>query len=143
MELQENFAKRQLAFLVLSAGLLILLASWQFITEKRLVTTTAAPVLLTQVNGNLVAVDPEKSGQIEPDSSRAPELTPFFFERVPINRADHALLTTLPGVGSVMAERIIDYRKAHGPITSAEQLKNIQGIGPKRSTQLAGYITFE
>ena len=46
-----------------------------------------------------------------------------------INTADKALLATLPGIGDVLAERIIAYREENGPFQSISQLRNVDGIG--------------
>ena len=49
--------------------------------------------------------------------------------------------TRLPGVGPVTAQKIIDYRQAHGPFTSVEGLDAIPGIGPARIENLRGLVT--
>lgn len=48
---------------------------------------------------------------------------------VNINFADKNELETLPGVGPVTAEAIIQYRKEHGNFSSVEKLENVKGIG--------------
>lgn len=50
-------------------------------------------------------------------------------ELININTADSALLDTLPGVGSVIAGRIIEYRETNGPFTSIEEIQKVKGIG--------------
>ena len=62
-------------------------------------------------------------------------------EPVDLNRADLRTLMTLPGLGQVTAQRILDYRDANGPFTSATQLLNIDGIGQVRLEALLPYIT--
>ncbi len=49
-----------------------------------------------------------------------------------INTASALELEQLDGVGPVLARRIVDYREQHGPFSSADQLDNVSGIGPKR-----------
>lgn len=50
-------------------------------------------------------------------------------------------LETLPGVGPVTAQKIIDWRTAHGGFTSVSQLQQISGIGPARYAQLSPLVT--
>jgi competence protein ComEA len=49
---------------------------------------------------------------------------------VHINTADTYALQTLPGIGPVTAERIIEYRTSQGLFTRIEDLQNVEGIGP-------------
>jgi competence protein ComEA len=49
-------------------------------------------------------------------------------------------LQTIPGVGPVTAERIIQYREQNGPFRSVEDLDAVPGIGPKRLEQLRDLV---
>ncbi|MGN0537559.1 MAG: ComEA family DNA-binding protein [Acutalibacteraceae bacterium] len=50
--------------------------------------------------------------------------------QVNINTADaETLATYLKGIGTVLAQRIVDYRAEHGNFESIEDLKNVKGIG--------------
>lgn len=60
-----------------------------------------------------------------------------FAGKVNLNTATMEQLQLLPGVGPKMAERILSYRKQHGPFRSVEQLQDISGIGPKKFQKLA------
>jgi competence protein ComEA len=60
---------------------------------------------------------------------------------VPLNTADLATLDTLPGVGPVLAQRILDWRAAHGRFTSVDELGEVSGIGEKLLAQLSPLVT--
>jgi competence protein ComEA len=61
--------------------------------------------------------------------------------KIDINSADAQMLTDLPGIGPKTAERIHDYRKAHGPFKSVDDLLNIKGIGPKVLDKIRPFAT--
>ncbi len=53
-----------------------------------------------------------------------------------LNTATLEQLDGLPGVGPVTAQKILDYRQAHGAFSSVDELDAIPGIGPARLGQL-------
>jgi competence protein ComEA len=57
-----------------------------------------------------------------------------------LNTATAAELDALPGVGPVLAQRIVDHRD-QGPFTSVDQLDDVPGIGPARAAELAELVT--
>lgn len=60
--------------------------------------------------------------------------------RVDLNSASLTELDTLPGVGPVTAQRILDWRTQHGRFASVEQLREIEGIGPTRFSKLKDLV---
>jgi competence protein ComEA len=52
-------------------------------------------------------------------------------QKVNINTADTAGLTTLTGVGTQLAKRITEFRKQNGPFQKAEDIMQVKGIGIK------------
>ena len=73
--------------------------------------------------GDLGTVKPQPSGPIN------------------INTASALELEALPRIGSVIAQRIIDYRKKNGPFKTIAEIQNVSGIGPKTYEQLKDQIT--
>ena len=57
-----------------------------------------------------------------------------------LNAATVADLDALPGIGPVLAQRIVDHRAAHGPFTSVDQLDDVSGIGPAIFADLADRV---
>ena len=58
-----------------------------------------------------------------------------------INRATVTELDGLPGVGPVLAKRIIDYRGANGSFASVDELQKVSGIGPSKFNELRKFVT--
>jgi competence protein ComEA len=57
-----------------------------------------------------------------------------------LNSASVEQLDALPGVGPVTAQKIVDYREAHGAFGSVDDLDAIPGIGPARLEQLRDLV---
>jgi len=62
---------------------------------------------------------------------------------VSVNSASKAELMALPGVGEVMAERIILERQDNGAFTSVEDLERVRGIGPKRIEHIRPFVIID
>ncbi|WP_425412880.1 helix-hairpin-helix domain-containing protein [Micromonospora humi] len=60
---------------------------------------------------------------------------------VNLNTATLAQLDTLPGVGPVLAQRILDHREQHGGFRSVSDLRQVDGIGDARYEQLKDLVT--
>lgn len=58
-----------------------------------------------------------------------------------LNAATVTDLDTLPGVGPVLAQRIVDYRDANGGFASVEELRQVDGIGAARFEDLKDRVT--
>ena len=58
-----------------------------------------------------------------------------------LNTADLGALDGLPGVGPVLAARIVEWRRAHGRFTNVEELGEVSGIGERLLTQLRPLVT--
>ena len=60
---------------------------------------------------------------------------------IDVNRADSQELQMISGIGPSIAQRIIDYRNAHGSFTKIDDLMNVKGIGKARLEQIRQQIT--
>ena len=59
-----------------------------------------------------------------------------------MNAATARELDELPGIGPVLAERIIAWREENGPFTGPDDLMAVEGVGPATYEALAPYIRF-
>jgi competence protein ComEA len=68
-----------------------------------------------------------------PDTGAARTGAPGVRAAVPLdlNRADVAELDALPGIGPVLARRIVEFRREHGPFRRVEELRAVRGVGPR------------
>ena len=60
---------------------------------------------------------------------------------VNINTADADTLTALPGIGRVLAERILAYRQQNGSFRAVEEITKVEGIGEKKAEAILELIT--
>jgi len=59
---------------------------------------------------------------------------------VDLNRATISDLVQLPGVGEVIAKRIVDFREEHGPFKRVDDLMKVKGIGEKSLDKIRPYV---
>jgi competence protein ComEA len=61
--------------------------------------------------------------------------------KININTATVEELQKIPGIGAVLAQRIVDFRNENGPFELVTELTRVTGIGLDRLTQIMDYIT--
>ena len=64
-------------------------------------------------------------------------------QKININTADETALQLLPGVGPVLAQRIVDWRETNGYFTAAEDLLAVEGIGAAKLQDIRDFITIQ
>ena len=62
-------------------------------------------------------------------------------KKININQASAKDLANLPRIGSKVADRIVEYRQAHGAFARVEDLMEVKGIGEKLFTHLKPYLS--
>ena len=85
-----------------------------------------------QIAVGVPSAAPDVDGGAPPESSGG---------LVNLNTATVTELDGLPGIGPVLAQRIVDHRTSAGPFGSVEALDDVPGIGPSIAAELAGLVT--
>ena len=81
------------------------------------------------------APPPPTPGAAHPPTPGAQPSTP-----VDLNKATLADLESLPGVGPVLAQRILDWRTEHGRFTTVDELQEVTGVGEKKFESLKPHV---
>ena len=71
------------------------------------------------------------------------DISPSLPQKININTADEAALQTLPGIGPVLARRIVEWRESNGDFVIAEDLLAVEGIGLTKLDEIRDYITVQ
>jgi competence protein ComEA len=88
-----------------------------------------------------VTAPPGMPGQLSPAGSAGASSTGLPATPVNLNTATPEELETLPGVGPVLAQRIVEFRLSQGNFTSIEELRNVTGIGEQKYADLRDRVT--
>jgi competence protein ComEA len=74
-------------------------------------------------------------GEPSPIPSAASSTSPLDLNTATVDQLD-----TLPGVGPVLAARIIEWRLAHGRFASVDELREVSGVGERRFAELSPLV---
>ncbi len=83
----------------------------------------------------LVVGEPQPTAQLPQASGSSAASGPLDLNAATVNDLD-----ALPGIGPVLAQRVVDWRTAHGSFTSVDQLRQISGLGGKKFDALAPLV---
>ena len=93
-----------------------------------------------QTGGDLRVITKQQPA-VEASSSTEESTTAQPSAKLDLNTATVEELVTLPGIGEVLAERIVAYRELHGGFSSIDELSQVEGIGEKRVEAIQDYVT--
>lgn len=74
------------------------------------------------------------------ETSQAGPQEVLMAKSVDINHADREELEKLPGIGPVLAERIVEYRTSYGDFSDIEEIMEVNGIGEKTFAKIRDFI---
>lgn len=98
-----------------------------YIPNKNDKDTLESKIYVTSESGNNVIVEGESTSE-------------GANKKVNINTASQSELETLPGIGSSIATRIIEYRQQNGKFRQIEDLQNVKGIGDAKFLEIKEYV---
>lgn len=85
----------------------------------------------------------DKTDDNEDDDYEDDDIDDEDVEIVNINEADEDELMTLPYIGEVLADKIVDYRENYGKFESFEDLLEVDGIGEGILSKIIDYISLD
>jgi competence ComEA-like helix-hairpin-helix protein len=77
------------------------------------------------------------------ESSPLADVNGILAKRININTASASQLEELPGVGKVLAERIVAHREQYGPFRRAEHLMMVRGFSDNKFRKIRDLVTVE
>jgi competence protein ComEA len=114
--------------------------------DVRAAYTDADSIFAQRANRDVLRQSPQResvesrsAGQAE----SAEAATAGHMPRIALNLATAQQLTALPGIGPATAEKIVTYRREHGPFRAPEDIMKVNGIGQKKYERIRQFITVE
>ena len=94
-----------------------------------------------EVTGLPLAVSnqPEPSADVS-DAAETADAQNENFSKIDLNTASAERLEELPGIGEVLARRILDYRETNGSFSTVEELLDVDGIGEKTYEKIKDFV---
>ena len=104
---------------------------------RRGVDTSHINLARKLVDGEQVLITSKKFQAISPSSGRKS----IFTGKVSLNSGTKAQFDSLPGIGPVLAQRILDHRSKNGPFAQISDIQNVSGIGASIYDQISERLT--
>ena len=112
---------------------------WLFVAvERSNAGTTPADTVVNDTSGTSVTgkpIVPKPDTVVREKAAGADQC-------INVNLATVDELDALPGVGPVIAQRIIEYRKNRGPFARLKDLQKVKGIGPATTKKIGSQACF-
>ena len=108
------------------------------VTDEMTIIISSSDEVLEKLKGQICVCDcpiQENDACIEEDNTKDNN------EIININTASKEELMTLPGIGEVRAEEIINYRSNNGSFKTIDDIKNVSGIGEELFEEIKANIT--
>ena len=110
-----------------------------------MLTLSAGLLVISLTGGMAPALDVSSSLQLDPADRIVGRIleqrSEQEIEPIDINAATAEELNEVPGIGPVMAARIIEFRTEHGPFKRVDDLLDVSGIGVRSLERLRPYLT--
>ncbi len=145
----EKRALAVLTFLIV-LGLTLRLSTGLFVQSSAEISIVApdgeskelsTPNSISERHLDSVGVDGSKNDYLSSEKSLKTRDSSVVALSISINSADVAALKRLPGIGPVLADRIIRFRETNGQFLEEEDLLMVKGIGEKKFNRIRDQIT--
>ena len=118
-----------------------------FITLYKQNRPDFAPDLVMEHTAEIRDIAPADSGagrvSMRPIAPDSVHVSAPLSSVINLNMAPATRLQALPGIGPMLAQRIVDYRQQIGTFRSVDQLLQVKGIGPVTFDRLKSQVTVE